>query len=231
MEANSLLEYWLTELEDIFIVLSATVNMSAVEIRKNYIRFRLRLLRPLVWQIGNELKLSIAVEESVGCLGYEINGISHVRKGSFKQKSLNGRQNYWGMNAITGKIVKICTFIQLKFAQFSILSALPFKISVSVAERKLVYWILRPRLLPLRVWQIGNELIEHGKKTVLVTNTPTTTTTTYCHKFCGFAKYTLQYRVSTSQVCHLSEMYTQTCNTRSGKIELFLLIFNIFESP
>ena len=44
------------------------------------------------------------------------------------------------------KIVKICTFIQLKFAQFSILSALPFTISVSVAERKLVYWILRPRL-------------------------------------------------------------------------------------
>ena len=28
------------------------------------------------------------------------------------------------------KIVKICTFIQLKFAQFSILSALPFTISV-----------------------------------------------------------------------------------------------------
>ena len=33
------------------------------------------------------------MEESVGCLGYEINGISHVRKGSFKQKSLNGKQN------------------------------------------------------------------------------------------------------------------------------------------
>ena len=74
-------------------VLSCTINMSAVEIRKSNIGFRLRLLRPLVWQIGNELKLSIAVEESVGCLGYEINGISHVRKGSFKQKSLNGKQN------------------------------------------------------------------------------------------------------------------------------------------
>ena len=152
-----------------------------------------------------------------------------MRKGSLKQKSLNiGRQNFCWRLHLRVTMVKICFFIRLKFAQFSILSALPFTISVPVAERKLVYWILRPRLLRLRVWQIGNELIEHGKETVLVTHTPTTTTTAYCHKFCGFAKYTLQYRVQhMSGMPSLSEMFTQTCNTPSGNF----FYFNNFESP